>query len=76
MEVAQANLIDNATRIDPVATQAQPAQEFVKDVVRERYQVLLWSNTLENRDLTRLACRLNRGQPPLAIFAVTAESSA
>src|SRR5215469_6573190 len=27
MEVAQANLIDNATRIDPVATQAQPAQE-------------------------------------------------
>ncbi len=76
IEVAQANLIDNATRINPVATQAQPALKFVKDVVREQYQVLLWSIAVEKRDLTRLVCRLNSGQPALAIFAVTAESAA
>jgi hypothetical protein len=76
IEVAQANLIDNATRINPVATQAQPALKFVKDIVREQYQVLLWSIAVDNRELARLVCRLNGGQPALAIFAVTAESTA
>jgi hypothetical protein len=76
IEAAQANLIDNATRINPVATQAQPALKYVKDVVREQYQVLLWSMAVENRELTMLVCRLNRDQPALAIFAVTAEVAA
>jgi hypothetical protein len=76
IEAAQANLIDNATRINPVATQAQPALKYVKDVVREQYQVLLWSIAVENRELTMLVCRLNRDQPALAIFAVAAEVAA
>lgn len=73
IEVAQANLIDNATRINPVATQAQPALKFVKDIVREQYQVLLWSIAVESHNMASLVCRLNSGQPALAIFAVTAE---
>ncbi|HEV2382958.1 MAG TPA: glycoside hydrolase family 2 TIM barrel-domain containing protein [Terriglobia bacterium] len=73
IEVAQANLIDNATRINPVATQAQPALKFVKDIVREQYQVLLWSIAVESHNMASLVCRLNSGQPALAIFGVTAE---
>jgi hypothetical protein len=76
IEVAQANLICNATRINPVATAAQPALKFVKDVVREQYQVLLWSVPVDPGELARLVCRLNTGQPVLAIFAVTAEAAA
>jgi beta-glucuronidase len=75
IETAQANLIDNATRINPVATAAQPALKFVKDVVREQYQVLLWSVPVEAGNLTRIVCRLNGRQPPLAIFAMTAETA-
>src|SRR5579875_2390881 len=41
IEVARANRIYEATRINPVATAAQPALEFVKDVVREDYQINL-----------------------------------
>ena len=47
IEVAQANTIYQATRIEPIATAAQPALEYVKDIVREQYQVLLWTLPLE-----------------------------
>ena len=73
-EVAQANHIYDATRISPVATEAQPALEFKKDVVREQYQFLLWSVPVKPGRVQALRCRLNRGQPALAILAITTES--
>jgi hypothetical protein len=76
IEVAQANLIYSATRINPVATAAQPALKFVKDIVREQYQALLWSISVERGSLARIVCRLNGQQPALAIFAMTAETQA
>ena len=72
-EVVQSNLVHEATRIDPEATEAQRALVFAKDIAREQYQVLLLSITVEGGELAGLHCRLN-GQPlALAIFAVTAE---
>ena len=72
-EVAQANLIHAATRIEPVATEAQPALKYVKDVVREQYQVLLWTVELKRGVVESLSCKLEQRQPALAIFALTAE---
>src|SRR5262249_55286303 len=43
IEVAQSNCIYRATRIAPVATAAQPAVEYTKDIAREHYQILLLS---------------------------------
>ncbi len=73
IEVAQSNQIQAATRIDPVATNAQRALEYVKDVVREQYQVLLWSVPLEPGKVESVRCKLEAGRPVLAIFAITAE---
>jgi hypothetical protein len=73
IEVAQANLIAAATRIDPIATEAQPALKYVKDIVREQYQVLLWTVPLEPGKVEALRCEMQGGAPPLAIFAITAE---
>ena len=73
MEVAQANLIHAATRIDPIATQAQPALKYVKDIAREQYQVQLWTVPLERGKVDALVCEMQVGAPPLAIFAITAE---
>jgi hypothetical protein len=73
-EVAQANHIYDATRINPVAIEAQPALQFKKDIVREQYQFLLWSVPVKPGRVQALRCRLNRGQPALAILAITTES--
>lgn len=76
IEVAQSNRIHMASRIDPMATAAQPALEFVKDIVREHYQVLLWSIPIEGDGrIAGLRCKLNERQPALAIFAITAEQT-
>ncbi|MGO8735113.1 MAG: glycoside hydrolase family 2 protein [Terriglobia bacterium] len=72
-EVVQSNLVSEATRIDPEATEAQRALVFVKDVAREQYQILLLSIPVEGGKLASLHCKLNRQQPALAIFALTAE---
>jgi glycosyl hydrolase family 2 len=72
-EVARANRIHAATRVDPIAVQAQPALEFSKDVVREQYQFLLWSVALRPRRIRSLKCKLNGGQYCLAILAITTE---
>jgi hypothetical protein len=72
-EVAQSNLIAVATRIDPQATEAQRALVFTKDVVREQYQVLLYSLSLEGGELASLDCQLRSPQSALAIFALTVE---
>lgn len=73
-EAAQANLIHAATRIDSVATEAQRAMEYVKDVVREHYQVLLWTVEVKPGAVETLKCTLDEGQPALAMFAITAEA--
>ena len=73
-EVTRANRIYDATRIDPVATDAQPALEFTKDIVREQYQFLLWSVSIKPGRVRNLRCKLNSGQPSLAILAITTES--
>jgi hypothetical protein len=73
MEAAQSNRINGATRIDPMASGAQRALEYVKDVVREQYQVLLWSLTVERGKVDSVHCKLEAGQPALAIFAITVE---
>jgi hypothetical protein len=74
IEVAQSNCIHEATRIDPIATEAQPALMFKKDIVREQYQFLLWSVSIKPGRVQSLKCKLNRGQPSLAILAITTES--
>ena len=73
IEVAQANLIHEATRIDAVATAAQRALQYVKDEVREHYQVLLWSAPVERGTVESVHCKLEGEQPALAIFAITVE---
>jgi hypothetical protein len=76
IEAAQSNRIHLASRIRPLAASAQPALEFIKDIVREHYQVLLWSVPVDaSRKLSDLTCKLNGLQPALAIFAITIESS-
>ena len=72
-EVVQSNLVHDATRIDPEATEAQRALVFVKDIAREQYQILLLSIPIEGGKLASLHCKLNGQQPALAIFAATAE---
>jgi hypothetical protein len=73
IEAAQANLLHEATRIEPVATAAQRALEYVKDVVREQYQVLLWTVPVEAEKVESVHCELKGEQPALAIFGITAE---
>jgi hypothetical protein len=73
-EVAQSNLVAVATRIDPQATEAQRALRFAKDLVREQYQVLLYSLPLADGKLASLHCRLRHPPWSLAILAMTVES--
>jgi len=72
-EVARANRIHAATRVDPVAVEAQPAVQFAKDVVREQYQFLLWSVTIKPRRIQSLKCKLSGSQSCIAILAITTE---
>lgn len=58
IEVAQANRIYGANRILPIATSTQAVLEYVKDVVREHYQVLLWSIPAGQDRLQNLRCKL------------------
>ena len=74
IEVAQSNSIYGATRIDPIATEAQPALEFRKDPAREEYRFFLWSVPTKLGRLQEIRCRLKPGQSALAILAITTES--
>jgi hypothetical protein len=74
-EVAQANIIQDASRLDPLTTESQRALLFVKDTAREHYQVLLYSVPVQGASLTRIRCQLAGQQPPLAVFAITTETS-
>lgn len=73
LEVARANVVFGATRFDPVATAAQRALLFVKNIANAQYQALLYSLTLEGGKVSSISCRLNRQQQPLLVFAVTSE---
>jgi hypothetical protein len=73
-EVAAANAIHEATRIDPVATSAQRAFWYVKDWAREHYQGLLFSLPAEKGRIESIRCQLHPHQPPLLLFAVSTES--
>src|SRR5450432_92939 len=73
VEVAQANRIYGASRILPIATSTQPVLEYIKDVVREHYQVLLWSIRTDQDRLKSLFCKLAEGQNNLSVFAITTE---
>jgi hypothetical protein len=72
-EVARSNLIQSGSRIDPIATEAQPALLFIKDIAREQYQILLYSIPTDGKGLSKIHCKLNGEQAPLAIFAITVE---
>ena len=72
IEVARANMIYTATRMDPIAAAAPRALTFIKDVVREQYQVLLYSLPV-NGEVQSVTLRLKPASEPLALFAVTAE---
>jgi len=74
IEIAQANRIHEASRILPIATSAQPALEYIKDVVREQYQILLWSMPTQKGKLESIACKL-AAPGNLAIFAITTEDA-
>jgi hypothetical protein len=72
-EVVQANTIQLATRINPVATEAQRALRFVRFEAREQYQFLLYTIDTGGREIDTLSCVHQAGQSPLMILAVTAE---
>jgi hypothetical protein len=74
IEVAAANAIHEATRIDPVATSAQRAFWYIKDWAREHYQALLFSLPVEKNAIESIRCHLHAEQPPLLLFAVSTES--
>ncbi len=72
IEVARANMICTATRMDPIAAAAPRALTFTKDLVREQYQILLYSLPV-NGDVQSITLRLKPGAEPLAVFALTVE---
>ncbi|MDI7275967.1 MAG: glycoside hydrolase family 2 TIM barrel-domain containing protein, partial [Anaerolineae bacterium] len=72
-EIARANIIQDATRVDPVASRAPRAVLFVKDVSREQYQALLFSIPTGGRKVERLTCLMEAPGLCLALFAVTLE---
>jgi hypothetical protein len=60
-EVAQGNMIENATRIDPAATGGERALLYVKNPIREVYQTRLLSFDAEPQEagrIDRLICEL------------------
>ncbi len=73
IELVRANLIHQATRVDPMATAAPRALVFTKDIVRERYQVLLFSLPVRGGRVQSLEVKLSAGAEPLLLFAITAE---
>jgi hypothetical protein len=72
-EVARANMIYRASRIDPTAVEAPRALTFVKNPAREHLQALLFSTRLDGGPVAEISWHINSGELPLAVFAVTAE---
>ena len=76
IEVAHANRIFEASRILPIALSVPPALEYLKDIAREQYQILLWSISVETKYLESIRCTLTCGKGNVAVFAITTESAA
>ncbi len=75
LEVVQGNMIHHGTRILPVAAESQPAIEYIKDVAREQYQILLYSMPVIKAEMiSSLRCKVVDARSWLALFAITAES--
>lgn len=73
-EVVQGNIIHDGTRIMPIAIESQPAFEYIKDVAREQYQILLYSTPrIETEMVESLRCKVVDAQNWIAVFAITAE---
>jgi hypothetical protein len=73
-EVVQANMIHEGTRILPVATETQAAIEYIKDVAREQYRIMLYSTPrLEAGTIASLRCKVADERNWIAIFAITVE---
>jgi len=72
-EVARANLIQDATRVDPIASRAPRALVYAKDAAREQYQALLYTIPTGGRQVERITCRVEALRLCLALFAVTLE---
>jgi hypothetical protein len=72
-EVARANTIHVATRINPIAMAAPRALWFVRNREREVFQFLLYSIDIGERDVASLTCTQESGKPPLMLLAITAE---
>lgn len=73
-EVVQGNMIHDGTRILPVAVESQAAIEYIKDVEREQYQILLYSTPqIKAEMIESLRCKVVDARNWLALFAITAE---
>ncbi len=73
-EVVQGNMIHDGTRILPVAAEAQAAIEYIKDVAREQYQILLYSTPqIKAEMIASMRCKVVDTRNWLALFAITAE---
>jgi hypothetical protein len=65
-------MIDDATRIEPIALDAPQALTFEKDPAREHYQILLFGFAV-NGFISELFWNWKSG-PPLTLFAVTLQT--
>ncbi len=73
-EVVQGNMIHDGTRILPAAAKAQAAIEYIKDVAREQYQILLYSTPqIKAEMIASMRCKVADMRNWLALFAITAE---
>ena len=72
-ELAGANLVHVASRVNADAAAAQRALLFIKDFVREHYQILLFSVPTPGGRVDSVTWKLRGQQPPLTLFAMTAE---
>ncbi len=68
MEVARANTITIASRINPVAVLAPAAIEYVKDVRREVYRTLLFSVPVDSRPISHIRITMN---PPATTVPIS-----
>jgi hypothetical protein len=72
-EVAWANTVHVATRVDPTAVFAPRALWYLRDQARERYQFLLYTIDAADDHVELITCRHAAGQPSFCLLAATVE---
>jgi hypothetical protein len=65
-ELARANMIAVASRVNPVATSTERVAVFTKDRIREAYQVLRLSLPVKPKHVHRFVCEFNPRAPAAA----------